>query len=237
MTDSYQPGVISLLVPSRMRPDGCRAMWLSALDTADDPLTLQLVLYLDDDDPTLAGYHAWVGATDHLRIKALTGPRIVLSETWNRCWAVADGEIGWHGNDDIRFRSEGWDKTVRDEFEAVPDRIVFVHGADGIQNAVMGTHGFLHRRWTETVGTFCPPYFSSDYNDLWFTRVADALGRRRYLPHVETEHLHPAAGKGPLDQTHQDRLVRHRQDNVDQLWRDTVAERAQWAERLRAVMA
>jgi len=221
-------------------------MWRSALDTADDPLRLELVLYLDDDDPALPAYRQWIRSSDHSRIKDLVGPRIVLSETWNRCWEQADGEIGWHGNDDIRFRTSGWDTAIRAEFEAVPDRILFVHGADGIQNAALGTHGFLHRRWTDTMGTFVPPYFSSDYNDTWLTEVADRLGRRRYLPQIETEHLHPAAGKAvdeagrpigsTLDQTHQDRLVRHRRDNVDQLWRDLAPERAQWAERLRQVI-
>ena len=240
----YQPGVISLLVPSRMRPDGCRAMWLSALDTADDPLRLQLVLYLDDDDPTLPAYHAWVGtsATDHGRVKLVTGPRIVLSETWNRCWEVADGEIGWHGNDDIRFRTDGWDKLVRAEFEAVPDRIVLVHGRDGAHDAAMATHGFLHHRWTETVGYFVPPHFSSDYNDAWNSEVADRIGRRRFLPEVYTEHLHPAIRgadgqpKGPLDQTHRERLQRHREDNVDQRYRELAYERAYWADKLRTAM-
>src|SRR5215208_3346360 len=131
MTD-FQPGVISLLVPSRGRPDGCRAMWLSALDTAADPLALQLVLYLDDDDPTLPAYQQWIYASDHLRIRVVTGNRIVLSETWNRCWAVAEGELLWFGNDDIRFHTDRWDDAVRQAFEQVPDRIVVVHGRDGI---------------------------------------------------------------------------------------------------------
>lgn len=236
MTGHYQPGLISLLVPSRGRPISCQEMWLSALDTANDPLRLQLVLYLDDDDPVLPAYQAWIKASDHGRIRAGIGPRIVLSETWNRCWAAADGEIGWHGNDDIRFRTDGWDQTVRKVFEQVPDRIVLVHGRDGIHNAAMATHGFLHRRWTDAVGTFVPPYFSSDYNDQWISEVADRLGRRWFMPEVYTEHLHPVAGKGPWDQTHQERLTRHRQDNVDALYTSLAPERQAWADKLRQVM-
>lgn len=237
-----RPGTISLLVPSRGRPDGCLAMWRSALDTADDPLSLQLVLYLDDDDPTLPGYRTWLNTSDASRIKAVTGPRIVLSETWNRCWAVCDGEIGWHGNDDIRFRTDGWDNLVRQAFADVPDRIVLVHGRDGAHDARMATHGFLHHRWTETVGYFVPPHFSSDYNDQWLSEIADRLGRRRFLPEVYTEHLHPAIPgldgrpKGPLDQTHRERLERHREDNVDQRYQELAYERAYWAGKLTAVI-
>jgi hypothetical protein len=211
-------------------------MWRSALDTADDPLNVQLVLYLDDDDPTVPAYQAWVRASDYSRIHVAVGPRIVLSETWNRCWEQAEGEIGWHGNDDVRFRSDSWDTLVRAAFEQVPDRIALVHGRDGIHDAAMATLGFLHRRWTEVTGCFVPPYFSSDYNDTWLSAVADALGRRMFLPGVYTEHLHPAVGKAPMDLTHTERLTRHRQDNVDALYRSLAPERAAWVDRLREVL-
>ena len=233
---TWQPGVISLLVPSRGRPDGCLRMWRSALDTARDPLNLQLVLYLDTDDPTRPGYARWVTLTDTARIKTITGPRIVLSQMWNRCWEQADGEIGWHGNDDITFNTPGWDAIIKGVFADYPDRIVFVHGADGIQNQALGAHGFLHRRWTETVGTFVPPFFSSDYNDTWLTEVADRLGRRRFLPGLDIEHHHPVAGKAALDQTHRDRLVRHRQDNVDALYQQLTLERQAWVDKLQVAM-
>jgi hypothetical protein len=234
---TYEAGLISLLVPSRGRPDDCLAMWQSAIATADDPLRLELVLYLDDDDPALPAYQAWIRSGDHSRVKDLAGPRIVLSETWNRCWDVAAGEIGWHGNDDVRFRSDGWDRIIRNAFERFNDRIVLVHGRDGIHDARMATLGFLHRARTDVVGCFVPPYFSSDYNDTWNTQVADMIGRRVFCPDVYTEHLHPAVGKGPVDQTHRERLERHRQDNVDQLYQDLASERARWADMLRVDMA
>src|SRR5215211_8040338 len=114
-------GLISLCVPSRGRPEQALAMWQSALATADDPLRLELVLYLDDDDPILPAYRAWIRSSDHSRVKDLAGPRILLSQMWNECWKVAAGEIGWHGNDDVRMRSDGWDTLVRRAFAQVPD--------------------------------------------------------------------------------------------------------------------
>jgi hypothetical protein len=211
-------------------------MWQSALATADDPLRLELVLYLDDDDPALNAYTAWIRSSDHSRIKDLRGPRVTLSKTWNCCLAFAAGEILWHGNDDVRFRSDGWDTLIREAFEQVPDRIALVHGRDGIHDAALGTLSFLHRRWVETVGYFVPPHFASDYNDTWLNEVASAIGRRMFVPGVYTEHLHPAVGKGPMDQTHQERLVRHRDQNVDALYASLVHERTRDADRLREVM-
>jgi hypothetical protein len=231
----WRPGIISLLVPSRGRPGMCMEMWLSALRTATDPTSLELVLYLDDDDPAMLDYQTRVIARGR-QIRNKIGPRILLSQTWNACLELASGEILWHGNDDVLFRSPAWDSHVRQAFAAVDDRIVLVHGRDGIHDAAMATLGFYHRRWVETIGYLCPPYFSSDYNDTWNTQVADLLGRRRFLPAVSTEHLHPAVGKGAMDQTHYDRLTRHRTDNVDQLYASLAGERAADADKLRAAM-
>lgn len=246
MTESvalYRPGMISLLVPSRGRPNRCQAMWRSALATARDPDLVELLLYLDDDDPTRAAYRNWIAAADHRHILAVDGPRILLTRTWNVLAEHATGEILWHGNDDVTFHTPEWDEQVRQAFELVPDRIALVYPRDGIQNEGLATLGFLHRRWVDTLGYMIAPYFSSDYGDTWNNDIAVMLGRRRYLRDVYCEHLHPVAGKGtygPLgtewDLTHQERLVRHRADNVDQRYLELLGERQAAAAKLRAVM-
>jgi hypothetical protein len=48
--------------------------------------------------------------------------------------------------------------------------------------------------------------------------------------------MHPAVGKGEWDQTHRDRLLRHSQDGVDQLYRDLAPQRAEDADKLRAAI-
>ena len=201
-------------------------MWATARETAEGPI--ELVTRLDDDDPAV---YPDMGDV------RIVGPRGLLSAYWNECYQQASGEILMHAGDDIRFRTVAWDARVRSVFDAIPDRILFVHGDDGHQHERLGTHGFLHRRWVETVGYFVPPYFSSDYNDTWLTEVADRLGRRIYLPDVGTEHLHPHAGKGEWDLTHRERLTRHAQDNVDALYASLADAREADAGKLRAVMA
>jgi hypothetical protein len=183
---------------------------------------VEFVVYLDDDDPTLTEVHQLI---DDRYGKVIVGDRIVLSEMWNRCAEQATYDVMMHCGDDIVFRTNGWDARVRKEFDDVSDKILFVHGSDGFQGANIGTHGFLHRNWVNAVGYFVPPYFSSDYNDLWLTEVADELGRRRYLPDVYTEHMHPVANKGTWDQTHQERLARHKRDDPARIYRQRAAER------------
>jgi glycosyltransferase involved in cell wall biosynthesis len=226
--------VISILCPTRGRPDNIRRLVASAVETAADQ-RFEFVFYVDDDDPasveTLAEYH-----DTYDRVTCITGERVVLSQMWNVCFAHARGDVLMHCGDDIVFRSPGWDRMVLDAFDGQPDRILFVHGRDGVHDANFGTHGFIHRRWVETVGYFVPPYFSSDWNDTWLNDVANMLGRRRFLPDLYTEHMHPVVGKAEWDLTHQERMARHTRDNVDVLYASLAQERAEDAEKLGAVM-
>lgn len=189
---------------------------------------------MDADDPDSVPPHF----TQDQRVTVVSRDRDVLSKCWNDAYDAADPEcdLFMHCGDDIVFRTEDWDLVVEEEFESWPDRLVFVHGRDGIQDHVIGTHGFLHRRWVEVVGYFVPPLFSSDYNDLWLTEVADAIGRRRYIPSLYTEHMHPAANKAPIDKTHQERMARHEEDDVDSLYAETIDQRRADVAKLRKAL-
>ena len=211
---------VSVLVPTRNRPGNVRRLIDSAHATS--ALPPEFIFYVDDDDPTCAQtiYIAHAAGAS-----VITGPRIVLSEMWNRCAEKASHDVMMHCGDDIVFRSHNWDHIVTAFFAHHVDKLVLVHGDDGYQRANIATHGFYHRNWVETLGYLVPPYFSSDYNDLWLTEVADELGRRHYVPEVYTEHMHPSAGKGDIDQTHQERLARHERDDVAGLYVRLLPER------------
>lgn len=222
MSEFEKLPMISILTPTRGRPDNIARLVDSALDTAigTEHLPAELiefVFYVDRDDPVSdnAIEHATLRGA---RTMTIVGDRIVLSEMWNACARAAKADIMLHCGDDIVFRSRGWDQLVVDEFRKYPDGIVLVHGRDGYQDERLATHGFRHRNWMNAVGNFVPPYFSSDYNDTWVTEVADKLGRRRYIPEIYTEHMHPVVNKGPLDQTHQERLARHAQDDPGRIY-------------------
>lgn len=216
--------MISILCPTRKRPQNVLRLVDSALGTASERDALEFVFYVDEDDQTFP-----FGLT-HGSVKIVMGPRILLSEMWNVCEKSSSGEVLMLCGDDIIFRTPAWDEQILAAFPS--DGIGLVYGDDGIQHAGMATHGFLHRNWVDTVGYFVPPYFSSDFNDLWLTEVARAIGRLIYLPDVYTEHMHFCNGKGELDITHQERLVRHQQDNVDALYASLADQRIKDAEKL-----
>jgi hypothetical protein len=222
---------ISLLLPTRGRPDNILRLHNSVQETADYPGEIEFIVAIDDDDTSY----------DELIKKGLSNtkffktPRTVLSVYWNMCYERASGEILQHCGDDLVFRTKGWDTTVKNTFKEYPDNIVFVFGNDGHWKDTFGTHGFIHRKWAETIGYFVPPYFSSDYNDTWLNDVAKAIGRHRYID-IYTEHMHPAFNKAEWDENHRERLTRHQLDKVDSLYHSKADERERDAEKLKRIL-
>lgn len=224
--------MISILLPSRGRPSNIVRLANSIFETASNPSEIEIIVRLDEDDPKLNEYMD----SPPKQTTYFTGPRVVLSEMWNECYERARGDILMHCGDDIIFRTMGWDAVVKDTFELYPDRIVFVFGNDDSpHNGTFGTHGFIHRNWVKAVGYFVPPYFSSDYNDTWLNDVARMIDRHRHIP-ILTEHMHPDLNKAELDQTHKDRIKRHKKDNVAQIYKDRHEDRLSDANKLRGVM-
>jgi glycosyl transferase/beta-hydroxylase protein BlmF len=228
-----KPELISVLVPSRGRPVPLMQMAVSALQTATHQRRIEIVVRLDEDDaenyrPRIHEGHG---------VRYLVGPRALLSECWNECAAVAKGEILMHGGDDIVFATPGWDQQVRQAFAAIPDRIGLVYGDDLSTNFPdLATHGFLHRRWVDTVGYFLPPLFSCDWNDVWISEVAQRIGRAVALGDVVIEHQHHSFGKRTRDQTDSEREQRGADDDVVGLYKRTAKDREADADKLRAVM-
>jgi hypothetical protein len=225
---AHIPGLISVLCPTRNRPENVERLIQSIHDTATDKV--EVVFRTDDDAPLHRDFLA------SERIIEECGPRITLSQMWNEAYAASHGEIVMQCGDDIVFRTRGWDDRVREVFAGIPDKVALVYGDDLMHGVKHATHGFVHMKWVDTVGYLTPPHFSCDYGDTWLMEVGLLLGRLVYLPDVVTEHMHPAAGKASWDQSHQERLARGDRDNVRQLYLDTRPERARDEEKLRAIM-
>lgn len=223
--------MISLLLPSRGRPQNIERLAQSAVNRASNPDDVELVVMLDDDDPT---NYDQLNAPN---TKLLYTKRQTLSKYWNLAYQQAKGPIYMHCGDDIVFQTDGWDDKVKEAFDRYPDKIVLIFGDDGDPNKEknFGTHSFIHKNWVDAVGYFVPPYFSSDFNDTWLNDVADMIGRKEQID-ILTEHMHFAFRKGELDLTHAERLVRHWKDNTPAIYEAKAPERLADAEKLRRVM-
>lgn len=223
---------ISLLTPTRHRPKSMRRLWESALDTAKASNNIEVVFCVDEDDKQSIDAYMTFTETDQLKC-VISNDRIVLSNLWNMAYDYATGDICMHCGDDIIFRTNDWDEIIINEFMKVDDRILFVYGSDGIWDSKeLGTHGFLHRNWINTIGYFVPPYFSYGRNDTWLTEVATKIDRLRYIPEIYTEHMHFARNKSEKDAIYIEAAQRGKRDNVLKIWTDTKNERIDNAKKL-----
>jgi hypothetical protein len=93
----------------------------------------------------------------------------------------------------------------------------------------------VHRKWYDTIGHFSGVGYSADFADTDPFDIAKMLGRVQYLP-FEVEHLHPAWGKAPLDETYQETRARYERDRPNELYASRLAERQADAEKLRKAM-
>lgn len=219
--------MISLLCPTRKRPKEFLRFVQSAMTTA--AVNPEIVCYIDSDD----------NSYENLEFLTLSvrGPRINMSDMWNKCAAVATGSILMMAGDDMVFRTNDWDTMIHQAFEDCPDKILMVHGDDGMpQNrGRFGVFPTIHRKWVDATGYFVPPVFTGDYADTWLNDVSNAIGRRKYLPYV-TEHLHPAWNKAPMDETYKDKLERDAILKPAHLYANLECGRRRDADLLRAVM-
>jgi len=183
---------ISLLMPTRGRPGGAAALIESAYSTAHRPGLVEIVLYLDSDDPTRHAYEARLRELSQKfsegRIALLVGPRIALSREWNLTARASAGTILMLANDDLVFASLGWDASLRSSVSNVPDDIYCAWFNEGRDNHDYGDFPIFSRRMVEALGYFTPEFLLFQCNDQWIWDVAARLGRLRYLKNSTVEH-------------------------------------------------
>lgn len=215
---------ISLITPTRGRPDKLYRMWESVMNTANEPHNINLNLYIDDDDTLTQFSVRELEVKYPQQIKYVIGPRIVLAQMHNEIWNICDGELLQFAGDDVVFRTKNWDIMLRDAFAQSVDKIILAYGDDGYWGPNFSTHSCIHQNWAKAVGYATPPYFSADWSDTWIFEVATQLNRLVYLP-ILIEHMHVSWNKAEMDDTYRDNFYRTKRDNTAGLYQDMYLER------------
>lgn len=175
-----------VIVPSRGRPGNIRRLSDAWNDTA---ATADLVVAVDDDDPTLNDY-----LIDSARFLLALGVRAGLAGTLNE-QAVKRAEdyryVGFMGDDHCP-RTPGWDKRITDTLDELGTGLCY--GNDLFQGPRLPTAVFVTADIITTLGYLCPPGFRHLFLDDCWKAWGAGLDRLRYLPDVIIEHIHPQAG-------------------------------------------
>jgi len=223
-----------VIVPSRGRPDSVARMATAWRDT-DAYEAATLVFAIDEDDPTLGAYlDQRVAYFDQLlRDVGQTQVTFVTLPTWlpmvrklNECAsAAATGDPGYFAvafmGDDHLPRTPGWAATYLAALRELGTGIVY--GNDGIQGQRLPTQWAMTSDIIRALGRMVPADVEHLYCDNAVKDLGEAAGCLRYLPDVLIEHMHPVAGKAPMDAGYA-RVNRREQYRKDRLayeaWRD-----------------
>lgn len=188
-----------VVVPTRGRPEN--AARLSEAFRETTTLGALPVFVADEDDPALPGYRALLdeGRIDRLLIyPAPSGQGLSLPLNFAaRRYAVLVNYVGFMGDDHLP-RTVGWDTEIVGELDSLEPRIAY--GNDLLQGANLPTAVFMQSRLVQAMGIMAPKVMRHLYLDNFWKELGERTGGLRYREDVVIEHLHPVAGKAPMDE-------------------------------------
>lgn len=198
---------ISLLAPTRGRPDQAMRLALSVLQTASRPEQVELLFYVDSNDLEKANYEKAIeqhkSQLDRFRRCLLVvAEPIGISKAWNVLAALSQGDLLIMAADDQTYNTAGWDDRLLIETQRFEDEIFCIWFNDGHWGKKLCTFPIVSRKWCLTLGYFTTGLFECLYDDLWIMDLAQRLDRLHYIPDVLTEHLHWSYGKSDIDATY-----------------------------------
>jgi len=219
--------MISIIFPTKNRVNNLKELFDSLNETIYDSQDVEVILYVDHDDPVTLDF-VKSGLDKHIgRITTsvtVGKEKVQLGETYNRAYRKAKGDIIMFAADDVRFRTKNWDKIIKQEYDKYEDKIALVFGPDGIQpNGTLATHGFVSRKAVEAIGYVCPGGMGYNYSDNWLTDIYRKIKRLVYVP-VYFEHAHWGVGKAEYDETYRTGSDAPHPDSLE-LWQKGEAER------------
>jgi len=194
--------LISLLLPTRGRPELARRFLQSVAEQSTHPQDVEVILYMDDDDTPSHGID-YPG----LKIHRIIGPRQTMGAYNSDCLAKSSGEIIVLVNDDMVIRTQGWDERLRQLDASVADKIYLAYGNDLFKKGDLCTFPILSRKTCEVLQE---PYHRAyrgafiDYHLMDIFKRLEHAGHSRifYQQDVVFEHLHYRTGKAAIDATY-----------------------------------
>lgn len=179
---------ISVLIPTRGRLQWLQECIESILTTASDPLRVEILLGMDNDDTETVK-----GIQDTIALKGYTGVIVELFERagyknldvyMNRLAELSTGDYLLCFNDDARIRTQGWDQVL-EAADAAKDTIYVFQLKNNHSDG--NIFPFVPRIWYTILGhiSLAAPY------DTWIGMLGDMLNVNKKIDafgyHFRTE--------------------------------------------------
>lgn len=210
---------LMVIVPTRGRPENVARLERARYETqAMDPSVVSFVYVVDDDDPKVMDYAKLAKSFEAgSRLDVIHRRRLgpTLNETAARYCGDWDA-IGFMGDDHLPTTRD-WDAAILRAL-GDGDSPNIVYGNDLLQGPNLPTAVFMPSRVIKAAGWMCPPSQVHLYLDNYWRALGEALGTLTYLPNVVIEHVHPAAGKTPMDDGYREANAAERDQADKDAW-------------------
>lgn len=186
-----------VIVPTRGRPENAARLEKKRQETSATT-SVDFLFVVDDDDPKCMDYCRLGLSSLAIIHRQRLGPTLNMMALEHLDDYDALGFMG----DDHLPQTPAWDALVLQALSlAAPpaDLPRVVYGNDLLQGANLPTAVFMDARIIRTLGYMVPPGMIHLYLDNYWKVLGERLGTLVYLDHVVIEHIHPAAGKAPMD--------------------------------------
>lgn len=177
--------VISLLHPSRQRPEKSLTTCTKWMDRATG--NVELIISLDADD--------WMNYKCHSDAHVVVDQNRSAVDAINHAAKFCSGDIMIVVSDDTDC-PYNWDQHIRDATKGLDDFVLRVN--DGIQRWIV-TMPVIDRAYYNRFGYVYHPGFTHMFVDTHFTHVADLLGRIITRKDLHFPHLHYSTRKAQKD--------------------------------------
>lgn len=205
--------MISIITPTRGRPAKLARMYSSIYSTIEDKNSVELLLYIDDDDLPTIEFIEKNKNNFIVPVIPVIGPRVSIGKACNILLSKSSGELIMAGADDIVFRTPNWNAIIEEEFKKIDDSICMFSLNDLYCDPLqLATHPIMGRRALETLGYFLPEVIDCNYGDMWLCYIFMKIERFFPLPDIIVEHMHWLAKKDSKDITYHEgsaNMARH----------------------------
>jgi len=182
--------MLTVLCPSRGRPEKARECYDSFLATRHNAESI-MIFVIDEDDPAIAEYQVPILMIEPGR----PGMTDALNAAAKRHWDTAE-VIGFVG-DDHRFRTSGWDEIFLAQLRASGGGLAY---ANDLARFDIPTQIFGSSVIWRTLGWMALPGAQHLYLDNTWRVLGEGLDQLYYFPDVVIEHMHPTLAKADWDE-------------------------------------
>lgn len=193
--------MIVLLCPTRARPNQCKRMIESVVNTTDKSIRVDICLAFSEEESISYGIPLGPYNGSHVVISHYTMFDCPTAFKWNHMaehqMTISKHKFFMLAADDMIFSTPYWDRKLREDYNGKPHVYAFRDSRDED-----GTpHPIVTREYIEAMGYFLPPLFLHWYVDSWTVEIAKANDCFTHLKDYMLIHDKPYA-RGEPDDTH-----------------------------------